>query len=186
MAYPIFSLSEFFLPQCQTLLGSFTILFLTWFFSLLSHTPFYFSLPPVFSFKSPVSFPLHWRVHTGLGKKDRPLSIPRKGTLSWSLNRERAKFLFKCFSPSTSLLIQVCSHCSIPLWYYFQREFCDPNSTLTLALHFLSESSTEIFSNCKQDMLNTLLRGVLGMSHQQFKVWVPFWKRMVEGHYSRN
>lgn len=154
------------------------MLFLTEFFSFLPHTPFYLSLPPFFSFKSPVWFPLHSRVHTGLGRRDRPLSTPRRATLSWSLNRESAKFLFKyIFFPFTLFWTQVCSYCSRPVWCYFQREFCDLNSTLTLALNFFSESSTQ-FSLWEGHAINIVKRDARDGVSTQFKVRAPFWKKM--------
>ena len=58
-----------FLSQCQTLLEGFLILFLPWGFSIPSHTVSHISLPSVFSFKSPLSLPLCWRVHRGFGEE---------------------------------------------------------------------------------------------------------------------
>lgn len=55
-AYPPFWLIDIFLSQLQTPCGGFSGLFLTGGFSSPSHTLFYLSLPPVFSFESLLSF----------------------------------------------------------------------------------------------------------------------------------
>lgn len=174
MAYPIFSLSEFFLPQCQTLLGGFS------YCSLPDSFPSFSILPSTlaflqFSLSSLLFNFLCIEEYTqGWGERIDHCQHPGKGLFHGLWTGRGPSSYSNVFSPSTWFLIQVCSHCSIPGWCYFQREFCDPNSILTLALNFFSKSSTQVFFNCKQDMLHTPLRGILGRRHQQFKVWHHF------------
>lgn len=89
-AYSTFSLYDFFSsPNVKLYLGAFSILSLTGGFSIPSYTVLYLSLPQ-FSFSSLLFHSLCVEEFTeGLGRQGRLPSAPSKGTLSWSLSRER-------------------------------------------------------------------------------------------------
>ena len=65
-----------------------------------------------------------------------------RGSLSWPMNPESVKVLFKYFFPfhfpsdSSVLSLQYTA------WYYSQRKSCDPNSTLTAAAKSLQSCPT--------------------------------------------